>query len=110
MTMLMVKRGVATVKLGAVSFSFDAEAQYSHFVTAMLGVLGPIALFHCRWEWGAIGVAVFATFKEFWFDRYHETPEVSGGPKGDRKDFEFYLGGIAAALLLILITGRLNSQ
>lgn len=99
---------LTTVRLGAVSFSFDAEAQYSHFVTAMLGVLGPMALVRCTWVWGMAGVVLFALFKEFWFDAKYETPAISGGPDGDLKDFEFYMAGVTAALLLILIAGRIH--
>lgn len=41
----------------------------------------------------ALGITVYAAFKEFFFDIEYERPEVSGGWSGGAVDFLFLAGG-----------------
>ena len=51
-------------------------------------------------KWTVAGVvALFAIWKEFWFDLRYETPETSGGIKGGIKDFSGYVAGVGLALI-----------
>ncbi len=82
--------------------SFNFVSQTAHVLAGMLGVLGPIAIWHISFIPGTVGVLSFAVVKEFWFDVHFEDAETSGGLGGDIQDFGFYLAGILAANILLL--------
>jgi hypothetical protein len=65
---------------------FDWVAQNGHDTAGIMAVLGPVAILGPAFHWAALGAAClygFATWKEFWWDARHETPDVRGSDLED---------------------------
>jgi hypothetical protein len=87
-----------------VSFSEDTVTQGLHAALGAIFVILPVA-----WGWkhakliGSFVGLVYAGVKEFSFDIYFEDSYTSGDWVGGLRDFLFYVIGIIAANLLLLI-------
>lgn len=82
------------------SLSFDEVAQASHVAIAAAVVGLASARFHTTLAKfiGSMVVILFATVKEFWFDKTYEDPVTRGS---DFEDWSYYLVGMTAALLIL---------
>lgn len=75
---------------------FNKVSQLSHFAWGMLATILGAIIFHHAWI-GAIIIMGWATYREAYYDRKYETPEVRGS---DLEDWLVYAAGTVAALVI----------
>ena len=82
------------------SLSFNEVAQASHVAIAMAAVGIADGRFHTVLAKliSSSVVVLFATAKEFWFDKNYEDPITRGS---DFQDWSYYVVGVAAALIML---------
>lgn len=79
---------------------YNISSQFAHFFTAAflvseVGRIGHKSLFAA-----ALGMLLWATVKEFWYDYHYETADVRGS---SLLDFSMYCAGTILAVVLTLI-------
>jgi hypothetical protein len=86
------------------NLNMNQVSQGLHDALGALFLLIPVAKgwHHPRVKGAEVGIA-YAAIKEFIFDIKFETYETSGGWIGGLKDFSFYVVGLAAAWVVLIV-------